>query len=552
MKNKFLVKIKPSKKEGELIVIKNHGFSLNGIDNSLIYINRKNDEAQGLDGSSENEFIGIRFELKSGHIKVSSDIFGSIPMYFLQDKEGDFLLSNDIDLLVKSKNVSLECDLSGCNQFIIFGHTIYDRTIYKKIKQFPPAANVVFTRDSYSVEKYDKSFLFESVLPRNEVSICDLGAQISSILKKTFYDKLNDHDNGKQVLFGLSGGLDSRLTLSLLHDLGMSNKLALFTYGFDINILEAQTAKKLAGYVGAPWNFYELTDKKYLGAYEDIIPNTHCSTSTAHAHILNYLSDHPESSMLSTYFTDALFGYATDEHKRYDTLYDCDYFSVLEHFRKSLSPDVYHCTYHDIEKALSTYNPNMNVSSVNEYKYIFERTPKFHIALMNEQSKLSENIINPFCNIELLKLLLSIPVEYRYDKKILKQIILEINPHFLSNNFSDTSNQAVYFRKDFKTILKSIASNFGSVVLLMVRGINALLFKLLGPDHLLFDKRATELHSSVLHRSFSSYLSDSLKRLETNGIITPGLSSELAVIRSFGNSNLMRFHALDLDRAMRK
>jgi len=171
---------------------------------------------------------------------------------------------------------------------------------------------------------------------------------------------------------------------------------------------------------------------------------------------------------------------------------------------------------------------------------------------MNEQSKLSENIINPFCNIELLKLLLSIPVEYRYDKKILKQIILEINPHFLSNNFSDTSNQAVYFRKDFKTILKSIASNFGSVFLLMVRGINALLFKLLGPDHLLFDKRATELHSSVLHRSFSSYLSDSLKRLETNGIITPGLSSELAVIRSFGNSNLMRFHALDLDRAMRK
>ena len=75
---------------------------------------------------------------------------------------------------------------------------------------------------------------------------------MSKVLNKIF-SKILQIADGRQICVPLSGGLDSRLVLSKIKELGYEN-IFVFSYGVKNNH-DAMTAKKMCKKLNIPWHF---------------------------------------------------------------------------------------------------------------------------------------------------------------------------------------------------------------------------------------------------------------------------------------------------------
>ena len=140
------------------------------------------------------------------------------------------------------------------------GYTVGNDTLYNNLKKLNCGEFLFFDKSIKEI----KLINFYNYIPTN----LELDNTEENYKKKyieiTFkiFKKLHNYSiqENKKIAISMSAGLDTRLIVSTLKELGAKNIIG-FSYGLKNNS-EAKAAKKLCDYLGIPWKFSEFSNKK--------------------------------------------------------------------------------------------------------------------------------------------------------------------------------------------------------------------------------------------------------------------------------------------------
>ena len=263
-----------------------------------------------------------------------------------------------------------------------------------------------------------------------------------------------------KYILGLSGGLDARITLTYIAKYIESDKINLFTYANSINSLEYNLSKKICDKLNLKVPlFHKLTEKSYRDALEYLPIKSGGQISINHCHIIDFLKHYPvsEEVLISTYFSDAIFGWECNNRlSKSEKIYN-PYIHKIDKC-SFLDKEVKNQIKIDADNVTQGYNSESNISSLREYIYISERNQKFHNYLFSIQKDFSSSNFDFYNNFDLFKFSLSIPNEFKHHKKIeyylLEKYFNEISHKKIgdisSNRFFRTNNSFSLSKLDFK------------------------------------------------------------------------------------------------------
>ena len=133
------------------------------------------------------------------------------------------------------------------------GFTSGSRTLKSDLFSVPPGSWLDLIHNQ--IEKY---FLFSPWTKVTSTTSEALGKSLSETILKVFERIIRD-SNGSQICIPLSAGIDSRLVVSAIAELGYKNVYC-FSYGLPGNF-EANVASKIARQLGFKWEFIETRPK---------------------------------------------------------------------------------------------------------------------------------------------------------------------------------------------------------------------------------------------------------------------------------------------------
>ena len=195
---------------------------------------------------------------KSGAL-LSSDMPRSFPLLY-RYVAGTWLVSDDPQILIDAAPTSW--DATGRLQFRHGAYTLGTRTLLKGIYQLPAASSVELIDGDPTPHVHPWKALRYHQRITDEPTFRPLSTQaleqaVERVVKLT---------QGRRLAVPLSGGLDSRLILSLLKLAGASDVVA-FTYG-TAGSREAKISQQVAQSLDVPWYFVELSEAKVRQAWQ--------------------------------------------------------------------------------------------------------------------------------------------------------------------------------------------------------------------------------------------------------------------------------------------
>ena len=150
-------------------------------------------------------------------------------------------------------------------QILMSGYTLFEDTLYTKIKSFIPGQIFLHHRNNvliYNINNYQAWFGADS----NEYKSLELmSSKFNNVILEVMREIINSINN-RQIVIPLSGGYDSRLIASILRHYNYENVIC-FTYGMRDNF-EAISAKKIANDLGYKWIFVDLNIKEQADFYQ--------------------------------------------------------------------------------------------------------------------------------------------------------------------------------------------------------------------------------------------------------------------------------------------
>ncbi len=200
----------------------------------------------------------------SSHVIISVDHICSIPLYYLINNKS-VVVTDDISYLQKEMGEKFSISNSSKLQILMSGYTLFEDTLYTKIKSFIPGQIFLHRRNNvliHNINNYQAWFGADS----NEYKSLELmSSKFNNVLLEVMREIINSLNN-RQVVIPLSGGYDSRLIASILRHYNYENVIC-FTYGMRDNF-EALSAKKIANDLGYKWIFVDLNIKEQADFYQ--------------------------------------------------------------------------------------------------------------------------------------------------------------------------------------------------------------------------------------------------------------------------------------------
>ncbi len=475
---------------------------------------------------------GILVSKKANEIGVFNDPFCTIPLYYHQNANNVTITSNPNLIFEKH---SLPLDEAGLWEILLFGSCVWSRTLFKELYQFPSASKLSITKSSIKLSQYyDFSVAEDPYLKTSKNSIDALDSKLFEIF--------NDLPNAEMVM-GMSGGMDSRVSAAYLAKTGKNKQVNTFTYASTSKSLEYFYAKSVCSDFGLAKPELKLLNVESYRKGLNVLPKLTCGQiGIQHSHILSILDDYAESGVgitthISNYYSDAVFGWDCTGSK--DLGKKNSLAAILEN-NSMISEEVRSEIEEDISKIFGRFDRSSNISTLDEFKYVTERNQKFHMNLAFQQSRMIETE-TPFANIELLELVLSMPLEFRKRKSILDMLFESgCVDHCAAGNIS--SRQLVAGNEFSGGGIKSYVKKFDFKANNALSAVVARVFsgKLTWPN-----KYHTESHVNIL-RNFSSELGDASTKLKDIGFFDEIIAKDFSRVpfRSEGVSE--RFQLLSL------
>ena len=227
--NIFEDKFKLKNKLKEIIIKNKYKELLNINGEYFIFIQKKNKEI--IIGNSKNSYIPIFYSYKNNILNIRSNIIDFEKKFFKKinfNKIYSWLLLN--------------------------GRSFDNKTFLKEVKVLSSGDLCIIKSKKFLSYRSD---IFNYV--NKNLSLNKNISQVSNALKISINKRIESVKGN--ISFGLSGGLDSRILLSLI-DKKYKKRIFTHTYG-DKNNFESIIAKKVAHNLGFKHRFYEIKKKDY-------------------------------------------------------------------------------------------------------------------------------------------------------------------------------------------------------------------------------------------------------------------------------------------------
>jgi hypothetical protein len=448
-------------------------------------------------------------------IEIYNDPFRTVPLFITKNEADELIIFSEFKDYYDFELVDRSVDEAGFWEIIIFGSGLWTRTLYKNVMQMPSATCITINKKSeqFSISRY---WHYDIKEDESIQSIEQAADGMFEILDNIF-SKL---DKKQLYLLGMSGGLDSRITLAFLSKHVPKNNIKLFTFGFDRNILEYEYAKSVANSLGvsAP-EFHQLSAKSYKEALNYLPSLSGGQISVNHCHILDYLGKNNFSDFrhISTYFSDAVFGFDCTTPKKLEEIQFNYYAKVISNY-KNIAPAIKEDIINDSLKIFAGYNVGANFSTLDEFKYLTERNQKFHMLLGSLQNKfVATDFI--YADMELLRYSLSMPLKYRENKNVIDTLLDKYFKNISSsalNNISsrDSKNSALRFQWGSK-----FSGMFNWNLFRFLNRVNSILRVLTKGRIQFLNKYQTEEHERLLYSDFEENLHLATAKFLSMGIL---------------------------------
>ena len=452
---------------------------------------------------------GLQVIETKDEIQIYNDPFKTEPLNVGTDRNGNLILFSNFEDFYDLKNIEKVFDEVGFWEIIFFGSGLWTRTLYKSVKQMVAASKILINKktNKYSIQRYWDFNVEEN---KNILNL-EMAAKGLYEILDNIYSKL---DTKKKYTMGISGGLDSRLTLAFLSKYIPAQNLDLFTFGFNKKLFEYKYACEISKALGfSKPRFHLLTKMSYKKAVDYLPYKSGGQIGINHCHILDVFKENNRQS-LSNYFSDALFGYACVYPKKKEVIsqnYYAKYIKNIDYLPKRIKYKIED----DAKLVFEGFSNQSNFSCLEEYKYLTERSQKFHSLLAHLQD--STLIL---ANFDLLTYMLSMPIKFREQKIIVDTILNKYFNIISTDKFKNVSS------RDFNNMSSSspIKSNFQEKIswfkFRTLNFLNAILRPLTKGHFQILNKLQTEEQDRLLYRDFHEDLKRATRKLVQTKIMT--------------------------------
>lgn len=350
-------------------------------------------------------FSGILFDKKKDKWIVFSDHIGSKHVYYAKINDNYIFASDIIDIYkwMSFNKLNILLDVNSAYMLLSYGFMLEDFTLCKDVKKLLPGNYIKLESNKIEVQQYYKL----SNKPNHSLSESDIVDKIDKLFRQAIsrqFDK--DIEYNYKHFVALSGGLDSRMTTMVAHEMGYLNQLN-FTFS-QSDYLDETIPKKISSDLNHEWIFKALDNGLFLKQIDTIAKISGGNSiyyGMAHGmSLFQYLNFKELGICHSGQLGDVILGtYSSgDEHK-----------SKYEYKSGGFS---------------SNYIDKIDFSKI-KIEYENEELFKFYqrgfsginSGLLGVQQ--FTETMSPFYDIDLFEFALTIPLKYRYKHKIYRKWI---------------------------------------------------------------------------------------------------------------------------------
>ena len=202
---------------------------------------------------------GITISDQPDSLQIYNDPFSTIPLYIAKANNNEIVVWSNFEHVYTLRTPSFTIDKVGFWEILLFEAGVGTRTLFKEVKQLPSASFITINKrkGEYSIDRYwDFNIAEETSITSLTEAAQGLHERLDTVFKAL--------DDSQQYLLGVSGGMDSRLTLAYLNKHLPKEHVHTFTFGYDARVLDYEYAKNVCKVLGRSMpDFYEITDKVY-------------------------------------------------------------------------------------------------------------------------------------------------------------------------------------------------------------------------------------------------------------------------------------------------
>jgi asparagine synthetase B (glutamine-hydrolysing) len=193
-------------------------------------------------------FVAAVWHARARRLVVFNDRFGLFPLYYAR-VPGGLAFGSGVRAVLAHPSVNRSVDPVAINQFLVYDHLLDDRTLVEAVRLLPQAS--VLTCDGRGAldPPYWTLAYPQTYEPQPEA------AYVDGLLHHLRTSVARQRPAGQPAAVLLSGGLDSRILLGILAELGET--VESLTFGIP-GCDDARVASEVAAALRSPYHFFEL------------------------------------------------------------------------------------------------------------------------------------------------------------------------------------------------------------------------------------------------------------------------------------------------------
>ena len=187
---------------------------------------------------------------------------------------------------MRNNNIKYTFDKIGAYFLLTYGYMLEDYTLFKEIKKLNAGKYIKIKNDNFEIHTY---FEVDNT-PDNTLTEEEIIENVDKLFRnavKLEFEK--DKEYGYKHVASLSGGLDSRMTTWVAHELGYWEQLNV-TFS-QTDYLDETIAKSIARDLKHEWLFKALDNGNYLKNIDEMIEiNFGICLYSGNAHVNNFMN----------------------------------------------------------------------------------------------------------------------------------------------------------------------------------------------------------------------------------------------------------------------
>lgn len=393
-------------------------------------------------------------------IFAATDHRSTRPLFFRQHDDKIFFSENGFDLIFEGEKFDIDADTEKF--FSLNGFILGENTLHPDIKRLEAGSALCFDGKHQKIEFYDKEIF--DIRRWKDVSFAESKSRLKHQLEKIF-KRCKEFSKDRWIVLPLTAGRDSRLIASLLNKAGFE-KVHCITYGIGEKCFENRKAKIIAEKLGFKHTFISSIPKDcgYLGYTEDeeILDYLKyiCSLSSSY-----YFGEYmPCKWILENFPKDSLPlvlpGHNGDEIRGESLIHPflldntkkrmIDFLTMREGGNRIVSRKEFGEIRLMIEQEMGKYPTHLDTIGSYEHYINYEVMPKFYTNSSKSWRYFGIPVFLPFLDKDLCEMIYSIPVEYRWQRRLYEEMTNEYFSEYGITFPDDTDTKKITSEASFR------------------------------------------------------------------------------------------------------